>query len=102
MSFTLPFCEMADACKKDRLPPPDWNPDVKRYEDWRFQVQLWNQACDIAKMKMSERGYKLYDKLKDIVARNVGEKITIAVQDGEMDIFSESSVNQILDILDKS
>ena len=93
---------MADACKKDRLPPPDWNPDVKRYEDWRFQVKLWNQACEIAKIKISERGYKLYDKLKDIVSRNVGEKITIAVQVGEIDIFSDSSVNQILATLDKS
>ena len=44
----------------------------------------------------------MYDKLKDIVARNVREKITIAVQVGEIDIFSDSSINQILATLDKS
>ena len=76
---TLPFCEMADACKKDRLPPPEWNPESKRYEDWRFQVNLWNQACDMAKIKKAERYYTLYDRLKDVTTKNVGEKITIAV-----------------------
>ena len=93
---------MADACKKDRLPPPEWNPETKRYEDWRFQVQLWNRACEIAKLKVSERGYKLYDKLKDISQKNVGEKITLAVQVGEVDVFGDNSVNEILQVLDKS
>ena len=93
---------MADACKKDRLPPPDWNPETKRYEDWHFQVQLWNRACDMAKLKKSECGYKLYDKLKDISQKNVGEKITLAVQVGEIDVFGDNSVNEILQLLDKS
>ena len=93
---------MADACKKDRLPPPDWNPDSKTYHDWRFQVNLWNQACEMAKVKKAERGYKLYDRLKDITSKNVGEKVTIAVQVGEIDIFSENAVNEIIAVLDKS
>ena len=90
---------MADACKKDRLPPPDWNPDSKTYHDWRFQVNLWNQACEMAKVKKAERGYKLYDRLKDITSKNVGEKVTIAVQVGEIDIFSENAVNEIIAVL---
>ena len=91
MEFVLHFCIIPDACKKDLLPPPDWNPDTKRYEDCRFQVQLWNQACDMAKIKISERGYKLYDKLQDIVSRTVGEKIIIAVQ--VRDIFRPSKID---------
>ena len=84
---------MADACKKDRLPPPDWNPEFKSYEDWRFQVSLWNQACTLTKVKKAERGYRLYDRLKDITAKNVGEKITIAVQVGKIHIFDDNAVD---------
>ena len=93
---------MADACKKDRLPPPEWNPESKSYEDWRFQVNLWNQACDMAKIKKAERGYKFYDRLKDVTAKNVGEKITIAVQVGEVNIFQDNAVDEIIAMLDKS
>ena len=52
--------------KEVKLPPPIWNPEVKSYEDFRFQVGLWDKACDKANITKGERGYKLYDKLKDI------------------------------------
>ena len=57
--------------------------EKKRYEDWRFQVELWEKACDMAEVKKAERGYRLYDKLKDIKCKGVGEKIITAVQIGK-------------------
>lgn len=88
--------------KYERLPPPIWDPELKTYEDWRFQVELWNKACDRAKVKPDERGYKLYDKLKDVKGKNVGEKISVAVQLGDIDPFASDSVDQIIRALDKS
>ena len=58
--------------------------------------------CDIAKVKGAERGYRLYDKLKDIQSKGVGEKITKAVQIGEINPFGDDSVTEILKTLDKS
>ena len=75
---------MLDACKKDRLSPSEWNPETKRYEDW-------SRACEIAKLKVSERWYKLYEKLKDkYQQKNGGEKITFDVQVGEIEVFGDN------------
>ena len=54
----------------------------------------------MAKVKRAERGYRLYDNLKD--SKGVGEKITMAAQIGEISPFGEDSVTQILKTLDKS
>ena len=56
----------------------------------------------MAKVKRAERRYRLYDKLKDIQSKGVGEKIAIAVQIGEINHFGDDSVRQILKTLDKS
>ena len=44
----------------------------------------------------------MYDVLKDISKHYVGEKILSAIQVGEIDVFGNDGVNQILKTLDKS
>ena len=88
--------------KHERLPPPAWDPDTKSYDDWRFQVELWMKACTKAKLKGADCGYRLYDKLKDIRSKGVGDKVTVGVRTGEVDVFDEDSVPQLIELLDKS
>ena len=88
--------------KHDRLPPPTWDPEATSYEDWRFQVGIWKNACARAKLKGSECAYRLYDKLKDVKSQNVGDKVTVAAQIGEFDVFEDDGVDNLLKVLDKA
>ena len=56
----------------------------------------------MVKLKKAEREYKVHDSLKDITSNNIGEKVTIAVQVGEIDIFNENGVKKITTMQDKS
>ena len=85
-----------------KLPPPVWNPDNKSYGDFRFQVTLWDKACERANIAKGDRGYKLYDKLKDVKTKNVGDKITTAARAGDLDPFADDSIKKILELLDKT
>ena len=102
--FKTPSTNMSEKneSKHDRLPPPVWDPDTKSYDDWRFQVELWMKACIKAKLKGADCGYRLYDKLKDIRSKGVGDKVTVGVRTGEVDVFDEDSVQQLIELLDKS
>ena len=89
------------SCGKEKiLQPPGWNPLKEKYIDWRYKVELWEKACQLSKVKANERGYRLYDQLKDISDHSVGEKILSAIQIGEIDVFGETGVEQILQTLD--
>ena len=68
----------------------------------RFQVEFWEKARDIAKVKRAEKAYKLYNKLKEMQGKGVGEEITIAVQIGEINPFGDDAIALILQTLDKS
>ena len=91
-----------DSRKEVKLPPPVWNPETKSYGDFRFQVTLWEKACEKSKVSKADRGYKLYDKLKDITCKSVGDKIVTAARVGDIDLFSDDSVENILKLLDKT
>ena len=75
--------------KHERLPPPTWDPDMKTYDDWRFQVELSVKACAKAKLKGADCGYRLYDKLKDVKSKGVGDKVTVGVRTGDVNVFDD-------------
>ena len=68
---------------------------------WRFLVDMWMEARDRAKLPRADRGYALFQRLKDIKQNNFGNKLVTAAQLGTIDVFSEDRVGQILEVLDK-
>ena len=59
---------------------------------------MWMKASDRAKLSRADRGYALFQRLKDIKKDNVGNKLVIAAQLGTIDVFSENAVLQILEV----
>ena len=59
--------------KKDKMAPPTWRPSDVKYEDWRFDVELWIKALDFCKKEKEGRGHLLFEKLRDVKEKGVGE-----------------------------
>jgi len=91
---------MADK-KIERLKPPVWDPEKQSYNDWRFLVEMWSTAWEKAKLAKGDRGYMLFQTLKDITKDNIGNKLITEAQLGNIDVFKENCVEQILTVLDK-
>ena len=91
-------CKMSYSGKEKILQPPGWNPEVEKYLDWRFKVELWEKACIMAKLKSNERGYRLYDQL-NVKQHALGEKIVSAIQVGDIDVLDDGGVKQTLETL---
>ena len=72
---------MADK-KIERLKPPVWDPEKQSYNDWRFLVEMWSTAWEKAKLPKSDRGYMLFQILKDIKKDNIGNKLITEAQWG--------------------
>ena len=60
--------------REENLRPPE----KENYRDWRFLVDMWMKACDRAKLPRADRGYALFQRLKDIKKDNVGNKLVTA------------------------
>ena len=88
--------------KENKMAPPTWQPSDIKYEDWRFHVELWIKALDFCKKEKEGRGYLLFEKLRDVKEKGVGEKLTVATQNGEIDLFGSQGAEQILQVLDRS
>ena len=91
---------MADK-KIDRLKPPVWDPEKQSYNDWRFLVEMWSTAWEKAKLAKGDRGYMLFQTLKDIKKDNIGNKLITEAQLGKINVFNDNCVEQILEVLDK-
>ena len=93
---------MADkkAYREEKLTPPVWDSEHQNYNDWRFCVELWNNACERAKISKIDRSYLLFAKLKDVKKDGLGTKLVTAAQLGEINVFSDDGVEQILTVLD--
>ena len=87
--------------REDKLKPPVWDSSHQNYNDWRFCVELWNQACDRAKIGKADKSYLLFAKLKDIKKDGLGAKLVTAAQLGKIDVFGDNGVEQILQVLDE-
>ena len=88
------------AYREEKLAPPVWDSDHQNYNDWRFCVELWNSVCDRAKISKIDKSYLLFAKLKDIKKNGLGAKLVTAAQLGEIDVFSDTGVDDILKVLD--
>ena len=60
------------------------------------------KALDFCKKEKEGRGYFLFEKLRDVKEKGVGEKLTVATQNGEIDLFGSQGAEQILQVLDRS
>ena len=87
--------------RDEKLTPPGWDPEGENYNDWKFLVDMWVKACDRTKLPRADRGNALFQRLKDIKKDNVGNKLVTAAQLGDIDVFSEDAVAQILEVIDK-
>ena len=79
--------EMGDklAYREERLKPPVWDPEKQNYNEWKFLVQLWDQACTRAKLSKPDRSYNLFAKLKDVEKKGVGNMLVSAARVGWCD-----------------
>ena len=96
-------CDMAEgkkAYREEKLKPPGWDPDKQSYGDWKFLVLMWVEACDRAKLPNCDRGYLLFQKLKDIEKDNIGNKLVAEAQLGVINVFRDDAVDKILEVLD--
>ena len=84
--------------KVNKMAPPTWPPSDIKYEDWRFHVELWIKALDFCKKEKEGRGSLLFEKLRDVKEKGVGEKLTVATQNGEIDLFGSQDAEQILQV----
>ena len=79
---------------EDKVRPPGWDPERENYNDWRFLVDVWIKACDRAKLLRADRGYALFQRMKDIKKNNVGNKLVTAAQLGTINVFSDMQLER--------
>ena len=77
--------------------PPIWNIQTTSYEDWTFDLQLWN---DWTKVDKARRGFLVFKCLPE--KKGVNEKVRLAIQAEDIKLDSEDAVAKILTVLDKS
>ena len=78
------------------LTPPVWKIETTSYEDWKFDVDLWTKFTKTDKKK---QGFAVYSVLP--TAKGVNEKVRLAMQNEELKIDDENSVDQLFTVLDK-
>ena len=66
------------------------------YEDWRFDLQLWN---DWTKVDKARRGFLVFRCLPE--EKGVNEKVRFTIQTKDIKLDSEDAVAKILTVLDK-
>ena len=86
--------------REDKLKPPVWDPEKQNFNEWKFLVELWDQACTRSKLSMPDRSYSLFAKLKDVDKKGVGSLLVSAAQLGTINVFGDNGVQEILDVLD--
>jgi len=62
---------------------------------------MWSMAWGKAKLPKSDRGYILFQSLKDIQKDNIGNKLITEAQLGTINVFQDDCVEKILEVLDK-
>ena len=76
--------------------PPIWNTRTTSYEDWRFDLQLWN---DWTKVDKARRGFLVFRCLPE--EKGVNERVRLAIQTKDIKLDCEDAVAKILTVLDK-
>ena len=76
--------------------PPIWKTRTTSHEDWRFDLQLWN---DWTKVDNARRGFLVFRCLPE--EKGVNKKVRLAIQTKDIKLDSEDAVAKILTVLDK-
>ena len=79
--------------------PPTWRSDKLSYEAWRFEVELWDEWTATPKNK---RGRLVMVALPIDDPSGAREKIRLAIQNKDISITGDDSVETILKGLDKT
>ena len=79
------------------LSPPVWNPGKTSYEDWKFEITLWQKFTKIEKKR---QGFAIYSCLPN--ENEIQDKVRLAIQNDEIQIETDAAVEQIFQVLDKS
>ena len=77
--------------------PPTWNIEQNAYEDWRFQVELWEKCSTLDK---NEKGFVLFSSIPSKDTTGAHEMLRLACKNGEIILENEDAVSQILKVLD--
>ena len=80
-----------------RAPPP-WNIEQTAYEDWHFEVELWEKCTTV---DMKEKGFVLFSSIPHKDTTGAHERLRLACKNKEITLESDDAVKQILKVLDK-
>ena len=73
--------------------PPPWNIEQNAYEDWCFEVELW-EKCSTLDMK----GFVSFSSISSKDTTGAHEKLRLACKNGEIKSENEDTVSQILKV----
>ena len=79
-----------------RAPPP-WNIEQNAFEDWCFEVELW-EKCNTFDKK--EKGLVLFGSVPSKDTAGAHERLRLACKNGEIISENDNAVSQILKVLD--
>ena len=79
-----------------RAPPP-WNIEQNAYEDWCFEVELWEKCSRLDK---KEKGFVLFSSIRSKDTTGAHERLRLACKNGEIKLENEDAVSQTLKVLD--
>ena len=79
-----------------RAPPP-WNIEQNAYEDWCFEVELWEKCSTLDK---KEKSFLLFSSIPSKDTTGAHERHRLACKNGEIVLENEDAVTQILKVLD--
>ena len=77
--------------------PPVWQVHKVKYEDWKFETELWEKFTTIEENK---RGFAVFSNLP--YEKEVHDKIRLAIQNEEIKLEQIDAVEQIFTVLDKT
>ena len=80
-----------------RAPSP-WNIEQNAYEDWCFEVELWEKCSTLDK---KEKGFVLFSSIPSKDTTGAPERLRLACKSGEIILENEDAVSQIFKVLDK-
>ena len=87
----------AERVQQNFKTPPVWKVEIEKYEDFKFETELWEKFTSIDKNK---RGFTVYSHLP--YDNNIHDKIRLAIQNDEIKIDADDAVTQIFNVLDKT
>ena len=80
---------MSGAKEAELRGPPIWHSSSLSYDDWKFEVELWNEWTQAPK---NRRGRMVMVALPMDDPSGARDKLRLAIQNNEVDINSDDGV----------